>query len=42
MPTTIDARDADPPRQSAAPAHDRHCPLVMGADGEQRAERSEE
>jgi hypothetical protein len=42
MPTTIDARDADPLRQSTAPAHDRHRPLVMTADGDQRAERSEE
>ena len=37
----MDARDADLPRQIAAPVHDRHCPFVMTADGEERAKRSE-
>jgi len=41
MEATMDARDADLPRQIAAPVHDRHCPFVMTADGEERAKRSE-
>jgi len=31
MQTTIEARDADPPRQIAAPVHDLHRPFVMTA-----------
>jgi len=31
MQTTIEARDADPPRQLAAPVHDLHRPFVMTA-----------
>ena len=32
MQTTIEARDADPPRQIAAPVHDLHRPFVMTAN----------
>jgi hypothetical protein len=32
MEATIEARDADPPRQIAAPVHDLHRPFVMTAN----------
>jgi len=42
MEATMEAPDVEPSRPIAAPFHDQHGPFVMTANGEKRAERSEE